>query len=78
VLTRALAERMARAGRSCAAAVEAAIDDADTFELAVRTVRIQGDRATAAVRLETGDRDRTTRLQLVRERGGWRIAELPA
>jgi hypothetical protein len=37
---------------------------------------VTGARATARVKLETGKKDRTTTLALVREGGTWRIAGL--
>jgi hypothetical protein len=76
LLARALADRLARAAGGCQGTVAAALDDTDTNELDVRSVQISGERATARVRLETGDRDRVARVTLVRERNGWRIAEL--
>ena len=42
----------------------------------MRSVQVTGERATARVRMETGDRDRVAEVSLVRERNGWRIAEL--
>jgi hypothetical protein len=76
LLSRALAGRLARAGRSCAATVQAAVKDADSVDLTVEAVRVTGDRATARVRLETGARDRRTTVHLVRENRRWRIATL--
>ena len=76
LLARSLAQRLARGAGGCPATVEAAIEDTDSNELDVRSVRITGDRATARVRLETGDRDRFANLTFVRERNGWRIAAL--
>jgi hypothetical protein len=74
LLARALADRLARGASGCQAAVAAVLEDTDANELAVRSVQIGGDTATARVRLETGDRDRTATVRLVRERNGWRIA----
>ena|SRR5215207_4205777 len=76
LLAQALADRLARGTGGCQATVAAALDDTDTNELDVRSVQITGERATARVRLETGDRDRVARVTLVRERNGWRIAAL--
>jgi hypothetical protein len=64
---------MAEAAAGCPAAVDAALEDADSNELDVRSVRIDGDQATARVRLETGDRDRFVNMTLVRQGNGWRI-----
>ncbi|MEA2269459.1 MAG: hypothetical protein QOC64_2069 [Solirubrobacteraceae bacterium] len=76
ILARALTDRLAARGRGCPPVVDEAVRDADTFDLTVESVRITGERATARVRAETGDKDRRYSLQLVRERGAWRIAEL--
>jgi hypothetical protein len=76
LLARSLADRLARGAGGCQATVAAALEDTDSNELDVRSVRITGERATARVRLETGDRDRVAGVDLVRERNGWRIAEL--
>ena len=50
--------------------------DADDFELDVRAVDVQGENATARVRARIGGRERSRELELVRERGGWRIDSL--
>jgi hypothetical protein len=80
LLAPALVRRLASAGDGCPAAVDAAIKNTDTFAMDVQRVTISGDRATARVKFETGDRDRTGSVGLsrVRPTAGWRIAELPA
>ena len=65
----------ARAG-SCAKAVDAALDDTDSFSLKVESVRVQGDRATARVEADRGDRDEIITLGLVKQGTGWRISDL--
>ena len=76
LLARALADRLARAPGGCTRTLDAALKDTDAFELAVESVQVAGRRATARVRQETGDRDRVSTLTLVRERGGWKIADV--
>jgi hypothetical protein len=76
ILSRALAGRLASAGNGCPAAIHTAIRDADTVDLTVSSVRVTGDRATAQVTSKTGQKDRRYALQLVRERGAWRIDSL--
>jgi hypothetical protein len=76
VLAKALADRLAARGHGCPAVVHEAIRDADTVDLTVKSVRVNGARATARVKLETGKKDRAATLGLVRERGTWRIATL--
>jgi hypothetical protein len=76
LLAKALASRLAAHGRGCPAAVHEAIRDADSLDMTVQSVQVNGPRATARVKLETGKKDRTTTLTLVREGGTWRIAGL--
>jgi hypothetical protein len=77
LLARSLAGRLARAGRSCVQTVEDAIKDADSSDLTVRSVRINGTRATAAVKEDLGDADRVATVRLVKEGRRWRITTLP-
>ena len=76
LLTRALAAKLARGGRTCAATVKAALEDTDSADMTVESVRVSGSRATARVRLETGKRDRRTTISLAKEGGRWRVAGL--
>jgi hypothetical protein len=80
LLAPALVQRLAAGGRGCPAAVDDAIKNTDTFAMDVQSVRISGNRATARVKLETGDRDRVATVGLTRPRpsAGWRIVALPA
>jgi hypothetical protein len=61
---------------ACAAVVKAAIKDADSVGMTVDQVRIDGNDATARVTFETGKKDRTGTIGLVREGGRWRVATL--
>jgi hypothetical protein len=76
LLSQELAGRLASGGRSCAANVDAALKDTDSFDLTVESVRVNGTQATARVKLETGTNDRRATISLVREGGRWRIAGL--
>ena len=60
----------------CASVVKEAIKDADSVSMKVDQVRINGNTATARVTYETGKKDRTGTIPLVREGGGWRIDTL--
>jgi Putative lumazine-binding len=73
VCTQLLAQATARQlGAGCSRAVEQAFDRSDTFALSVEDVRVSG--TTARARVATGrDEDQTEVLELVRERGEWRI-----
>jgi Putative lumazine-binding len=76
LLAKALADRLAAQGHGCPAVVHEAIRDSDSIDMTVQAVRVTGPRASARVRLETGKKDRTATLALVREGGTWRIAGL--
>jgi hypothetical protein len=76
LLAKALADRLAAHGRGCPAVVHEAIRDSDGIDMKVQSVRVTGPRARAQVKLETGKKDRTATLALVREGGTWRIAGL--
>ena len=74
VFAKALAGRLAAAGGGCTNAVKAAIKDTDSVDMTVESVRVNGDRATANVKFETGKNDRRGTVALVREGGRWRVA----
>jgi Putative lumazine-binding len=74
ILSRALAGRIAAAGHGCQPAAKAALKDTDSIGMTVEAVRVNGNRATARVKFETGKKDRVGTIALVREGGGWRIA----
>jgi len=78
LLAPALVRRLSSAHGGCPAAVDTAIKNADTFAIDVQSVRITGNTATARVKLEVGDRDRTSTIGLTRPRpsAGWRIDRL--
>jgi hypothetical protein len=60
----------------CRKTVDSALKDADTSNLTVQFVQIQGTTATARVKAETGKKDRITTLRLVKQDGRWKIASL--
>jgi ABC-type oligopeptide transport system substrate-binding subunit len=76
LLARSLVSQLTAHGKACPAVVHEAIRDADTVDLTVQSVQVDGDKATARVKLETGKKDRAATLGLVRENGTWRIATL--
>ena len=77
LLAARLVDRLSARGRDCRSVVHDAVEDADTSNLTVQSVRITGDTATARVKEETGDHDRIATVGLVREAGRWKIARLP-
>lgn len=77
LLARELIARVKQAGADdCVSAIDDVLKDADTFELQVKDVKVNGSSATATVLSDGGNRDRTDTLRLVRERNTWRIASL--
>ena len=63
-------------GGDCEKGVKDALSDADSFELQVQKVTVSGAKASAVVKSEGGDKDRVDTLELVKDRGAWRIATL--
>jgi hypothetical protein len=76
ILARPLAQQIRAAGADCEAEMKKSLEDADDFELEVQSVTINGNRATARVKGEDGDRDRVETFEFVKERGGWRATAL--
>jgi hypothetical protein len=76
VLTRALAQRLTADASSCETEIRQAIADADLSELAVTDVSVRGDAATAAVESAAGETRRVATVELTRERGDWRVADI--
>ncbi len=60
----------------CPRAVSLALDDADGFDLEVRDVTVEGERATARVASGTGESAEQATMRFVRQGDNWRIAEL--
>lgn len=70
-----LAADLARRTPDCNATVSAALDDSDSDELAVKSVRVSGETARAEVATGT-DEDQKVTFELVRESGDWRVSDL--
>jgi hypothetical protein len=79
LLARNLVSRIQSTSKStCDKGLKDALADADAFELQVKKVTVTGDKATAVVEAQGGKKNRTETLQMVRERGAWKIASLGA
>jgi hypothetical protein len=76
LLAPALIEEIRHASGDCAKVLDGALQDADTFEMTVEKVTVDGTRATAVVKSDAGKKDRTDTLELVREGRNWKIASL--
>src|SRR3954465_13629692 len=70
-----LVDRLEARG-GCRKLLDAALDDVDTSDLKVESVRVAGATATAAGTTDTGDRTKASRFALVRQDGRWRISGL--
>ena len=63
-------------GSDCAAKIQKALDQTDTFALTVESVRVTG--TTARARVETGlEEEQIEVIELVREGDAWKISGLP-
>jgi len=76
LLAPSFAGRIGGSGRACQDAVENAVKDADSIDMTVQQVSVNGDTATARVKLETGKKDRTATFQLERDGNRWKIKSL--
>ena len=59
---------------TCAKGVDDAIKDTDAFGITVKSVRINGNRATANVTVDVGDSDRRQSMTLTRQGQVWKIS----
>jgi hypothetical protein len=76
LLAREVLERVEAAGGSCEAnLIEPRITEGGPdYAIAVRSIRVRGDRAVAEITATERDGPRDSSQPLVRERGGWRLA----
>ena len=74
VVTRLKAQPGAK--RDCATALEDSLEDADAFDMTVKSVNVVGNRATAVVKSDAGDDDRTDTLSFVKEGNNWKLASI--
>src|SRR5919109_855384 len=74
ILASSLVDQIEEAGADCAQEMKKAIEDADDFELDVRSVKVTGDTATA--RVQRGDDGQEETMQFTREKGQWRATAL--
>jgi hypothetical protein len=74
MLASTLVRQIAQHAGTCATGVEDALKDTDVFAITVKSVRIAGNRATAGVTVDLGNRDRPQSMALTRQGPGWRIS----
>ena len=75
LLSKDLQERIKAAGSTCGAEMKKAIQDADGFELDVRTVTVNGSSATAVIHGSDQGKGVTRTFTFVKQADGWRIKD---
>jgi uncharacterized lipoprotein YmbA len=73
-LSQQLLTELKSAGGDCEAEMKDAISDATDYDLQVRSVKVNGNNATAQVR--QGDKGKVSTFTFVKEGGGWRASAL--
>jgi hypothetical protein len=73
ILAESLVEAIEEGGDACSQELERSLREADEHALEVEEVTVTGSTATARVRGDAGDQERTATFELVDERGAWRI-----
>jgi hypothetical protein len=77
VISRTLQARMRQVGLSCEQAWRVGLSEVRQPRLEVKTIRVDGDKAEADVRSTArGQKPANVTVELVKEDGGWRIADL--
>jgi hypothetical protein len=77
ILAPAVAAALKAAGGSCPSVVSKQLETVDTFDVAVKTVKITGAAAKATVTSTSNGKNKTDTLDLVKLADGtWRIASL--
>jgi hypothetical protein len=74
LLTSTLIDTIRSGGQSCDSAISDALDDADTFDLTVKSVTVSGSTATAVV--DSKKKSTNDTFKLAKEGGRWKIASL--
>ena len=74
ILAKQLLTQLKSAGGDCKTEMKDAISDATDYDLQVRSVKVDGDNATAQVR--QGDHGKVATFTFVKENGGWRASAL--
>ena len=74
ILSKQLLTELKSAGGDCESEMKDAIADATDYDLQVRSVKIDGNTATAQVR--QGDKGEVATFTFVKENGGWRASAL--
>lgn len=78
ILARSLVEAISSSGAKCIEEIDRAIEDADSFDLTVRSVTVSGLKATAKVEGKEKSKPILRTFELVKESGRWRASTLGA
>jgi hypothetical protein len=76
LLTTELIATIRSSGQTCTHAISDALDDADTFDMTVKSVTVAGNKATAVVKSKEKSTQDT--FQLALQDGRWKIGSLGA
>jgi hypothetical protein len=76
LLAQSLLQELRSNGVECTTAVKKALDAADTTDLDVQSVQVNGTTATARVESGSGDSATTRDVRLAREGRNWKISAL--
>ena len=74
LLSSKLLDALRKQGTNCVTGVKEAFRDADSIDLTVDDVVVQGTHATVRLSYRSGSDTRTATLQLDREGGAWKIS----
>jgi hypothetical protein len=72
LLASSLIQTLQSGGQTCKTAISHALDDADTFDMTVKSVTVTGTSATAVV--DSKKKATNDTFQLVKEGGRWKIS----
>ena len=78
ILAKSLRDEITTTGSSCEREMKRAIEDADDFDLTVKTVTVTGLKATARVEGSEDDKPVLRTFELVKESGRWRATSFGA
>jgi ABC-type oligopeptide transport system substrate-binding subunit len=75
-LAQNIVKRLQESGGSCKQALESQLREIDTYSLAVESISVKGDTATAKVKSTWSGTQRVHTLSFVKESGSWKISGL--
>jgi nucleotidyltransferase/DNA polymerase involved in DNA repair len=73
-LAQSVVERLQAGGSSCKQALESQLREIDTYSLAVESISVKGNAATATIKSTWSGTQRVHTLSLVKEDGSWKVS----